>query len=490
MDHLIKILLLEHDENDIGLILHELKKSNINFVSEVVSARNEYENALGTFIPNIILSDYSLPSFDGITAFEIKEKINPEIPFIIISGIVGEEKAVEMIKQGITDYVLKDKLFTLSGKITRALKESQQKYKRNIAEKELKESQKRLAEAQMIARIGNWAVDLVTGFEYWSDEVYNIMGLEPNELKPSLKNFLSFIHPDQRFEVKEKIDQATKKQSAFSYSTTIIRKDGSVAYIYSNGKYIFDPQGKAIRLIGILQDVTETKKMEEELKAANKELETFIYRASHDLRGPLSSIIGLTNVSKSEIRDAASKKYFEMVEASAQKLDATLISLVQSMTMRDMTIKLEEINFNELVRDILSQLKYHDGFSNIEIVLNNNFHDKYQSNKLVLSSIFQNLIQNAIKYQNYHNGLAYLHITINKKSQGLEIIFEDNGIGVDDHLQDKIFDMYFRGTSSASGSGLGLYIVKIGIEKLNGTIRFKSTKGEGTRFTIYLRDPD
>jgi signal transduction histidine kinase len=204
------------------------------------------------------------------------------------------------------------------------------------------------------------------------------------------------------------------------------------------------------------------------------------------LRGPLTSIIGLTTVSKSEITDKLALKYLAMIESSAQKLDATLVSLVQSMTLRDMVVNFKEISFDDLVAETLSQLKFHEGFSKIKIEVNNTVHDSFKSNKLILSSVFQNMIQNSIKYQNYHNGPSTLHINICKKDGGVEIIFKDNGIGIDDFLQDKIFDMYFRGTTSVSGSGLGLYIVKIGIEKLKGTIRLESVKNKGTTFTIFL----
>jgi two-component system sensor histidine kinase UhpB len=486
MNTRIKILILEHDANDIGLLLHELKKAEMNFIHKVADDKENIEKYLEEFVPDIVLSDYAFPAFNAMEAYELKKRISPEIPFILVSGAVGEENAVELIKQGVTDYVIKDKLFTLPGKIGRALKEVKSGREKKVTEKELREIEKRLAEAQSIAHIGNWEVELDSGTHYWSDEIYSILGLNPGELEPSQQNFLFMIHPDQRKEVKEILDNAEEKLKPFSYSTRILYKNGTVRYVYSHGKYVFDKSGKPIRQIGILQDVTETKKMEEELKILNKELETFIYRASHDLRGPLSSIIGLTNVSKAEIRDEASKKYFRMVEASAQKLDATLISLVQSMTMRDMIVNMEEIDFDELIRETLAQLKYHEGFSKIEITVKNTVDEVFRSNRLILTSIFQNLIQNAVKYQNYHINQAYLKIYISRKSNGVEIIFDDNGIGVDDHLQGKIFDMYFRGTSSISGSGLGLYIVKIGIEKLKGNIHFKSVKGSGTRFTVFL----
>lgn len=484
-DH-IKILILEDDPNDLGLILNELKKAKFNFSHEAVSSKHGFVNALNVFAPNAILSDYNLPSFDAVQAFEEKERNAPLIPFIIISGFIGEENAIELIKRGVTDYVIKDKLYSLPAKLERALKESEEKRGKKIAEAQLEESRKRLAEAQEIAKIGNWERDLINHESYWCDEVFNILGLKPGEVIPSREIFLSFIHPAHRTEVEKLILDAEKSSSDFSHTSRILRKDGSVRNVYFNGKCVINEQGTLLRQIGILQDITETKKMEEDLKAMNKELETFIYRASHDLRGPLSSIIGLTNISKNDVIDETGRKYLQMIESSALKLDATLVSLVQSMTMRDMVISLEEVDLNEIINGILLQLKYHDGFSHININTENHLRQHLHSNKLLLTSIFQNLIQNAIKYQDYRNEKAFLNIKIRSKERGTEIIFEDNGIGIAQNLQNKIFEMYFRGTSSISGSGLGLYIVKIGVDKLNGTITCESEKGKGTKFTIFI----
>jgi len=488
MNKKIKVLILEHDKNDIELILHELRKNVPDIKTEIVGDEKSYKSSLKNFIPDIILSDYSLPSYTGLEAFKSKQEICPETPFIIVSGNIGEENAVELIRNGVTDYTVKDKLFSLPNKIFRALKESSEKKEKYEAEKNLIKSEKRLAEAEAIAHMGSWEIDLNTSSEFWSLEIYRILGLDPSEIKPSQNNFLKFVHPEDLEIVKNKLSEAEKTFSSFSYSTRIIRKDGTIRNIYSNGKFIKNKEGKPLREIGILQDITETKKLENDLKALNKELETFIYRASHDLRGPLTSIIGLTVVSKSEVKDKLALKYLGMIEASAQKLDTTLVTLVQSMTLRDMVVSLKEVDLVELVKETLSQLNFHDGFSKIKINVNNLVHEPFKSSKLILTSVFQNLIQNSIKYQNYNNGPSYLNINISKKNGGVELVFEDNGIGIDDFLQDKIFDMYFRGTTSVSGSGLGLYIVKIGIEKLKGTIKLKSVKDKGTTFTVFLPD--
>jgi len=134
----LRILILEDNLNDADLLNRELKKSGLSFTSEIVQTRKEYEFALQHFNPDLILSDYSLPSFDAVTAFRIKQNKFPLIPFIIVSGIIGEENAVELIKNGVTDYTPKDKLFSLSSKINRALKDSEQWKEKQSNDEKLK----------------------------------------------------------------------------------------------------------------------------------------------------------------------------------------------------------------------------------------------------------------------------------------------------------------------------------------------------------------
>ena len=127
MEKILKILFVEDSPVDNDLINLELRRSKLVYTSEMVETREAFENALENFKPDIILSDYSLPSFDGLSAFHIKQKKYPDIPFIIVSGSIGEENAVELIKNGVVDYALKDKLFTLCHKISRALEDAEKK---------------------------------------------------------------------------------------------------------------------------------------------------------------------------------------------------------------------------------------------------------------------------------------------------------------------------------------------------------------------------
>jgi DNA-binding NtrC family response regulator len=134
----IKILIVEDNQSDADLLLRELKKNRLSFVSKIVQTREGFEHELQNFKPHLILSDYSLPSFDGVTAFSITQKKSPDTPFIMISGTIGEERSVELIKNGVTDYVLKDKLFALTPKISRALKDAEEKKAKKITDEEIK----------------------------------------------------------------------------------------------------------------------------------------------------------------------------------------------------------------------------------------------------------------------------------------------------------------------------------------------------------------
>src|ERR1044072_1320095 len=146
----IKLLILEHDESDLELLLYQLKKGALDFIPTIVETKDEFRAALTESKFDIILSDYSLPGFDGVSAFNIKQEVCPDVPFIIVSGTIGEENAVELIKNGVTDYAIKDKLFTVIPKIKRAIKEANERREKVIAEEKRRKSGRQLTEAKKI----------------------------------------------------------------------------------------------------------------------------------------------------------------------------------------------------------------------------------------------------------------------------------------------------------------------------------------------------
>ncbi len=146
----LHILILEDNDYDIDLLLREFKKNELQFVARIAKNRKSFELGLTDPCPDIILSDYTLPAYDGWSAYALKQEICPDVPFIVVSGTLGEEKAVEMIKEGITDYALKSNLFTITPKILRALHEVEELREKRIINEELIHQNERLREIALL----------------------------------------------------------------------------------------------------------------------------------------------------------------------------------------------------------------------------------------------------------------------------------------------------------------------------------------------------
>ena len=230
----------------------------------------------------------------------------------------------------------------------------------------------------------------------------------------------------------------------------------------------------------------EKEKTTQQLIAKNKELYTFIYKATHDLRGPLCSIIGLTNIAEKEEKKDKLHDYINKISDSAHKLDAILLSFIETMSIKDSNVLSKKIDFKNLLNVIFKRLEFINGFKRINFQINISNSNIFYSDDRLLSSVLQNIIENAIKYQNTSINNPFVAISISNISSAIRIEIADNGVGIDTEAQDKVFDMFYRGNLDAKGSGLGLYLVKNGVEKLGGTIELKSEIKNGTTFTILI----
>lgn len=221
-----------------------------------------------------------------------------------------------------------------------------------------------------------------------------------------------------------------------------------------------------------------------ELEEANERLETFVYKASHDIKGPLKSIIGLTVVGQKDVQDENAKNYFDHILKSTRKLDNLLMDLLQITKVRKTTLQLEKINFNEMVASVLSSFENFPGYEKMKISIEIKENVPFYSDKKLLHSIIQNLIENPIKYLDTKKSPNILDIKISVTKKMTELIFTDNGVGISKESQKYIFDMFFKANENANGTGLGLYIVKTTVEKLQGSILLESEPGKGSTFTI------
>lgn len=312
---------------------------------------------------------------------------------------------------------------------------------------------------------------------YANDAFCRLLGYEFEEIKKRNASDL-FLFPKHKAEILKVIEER-KLNKISSYEVPMMTKKKETIWVMISGSPYYDQDGNIIGSIGVHTNITG-------LKSMNKELETFIYKASHDLRGPLASIIGLVSVSKLEGNNDNSEKYLDMIETASKKLDGTLTDLVKAMQFKEALQFSDKVYFDKMVADILNRFFYYPSFSTLQVSVDVVAEGPFITNRLIMETILQNLIENSIKYQNPEAKQPILKINILQKSDMAEITIEDNGIGIEEAAQAKIFDMYFRATNSAKGTGLGLYLVKNGIDKLKGKIELYSKPGEKTIFKVSL----
>lgn len=360
----LKILLLEDNPDDAGLVQHVLRKNGILFTFECVDTRDEFDQAIHRFRPDVILSDHGLPGFNSNEALKMAMKIRPSTPFILVTGTVNDEYAISCIRQGADDYILKSNLSRLPTAITGAIR------KRRL------ERMKR--EARHTLRIQNDA-----------------------------------------------------------------------------------------------------------LSKANQELDNFVYSVSHNLRGPLATLMGLLNVAKVEDRNQHLKPIHGMMEMSMKKLDDTLREILEYSWNARGELHFIDINWSELINGCLKKLEYLEGSADIKTDIRLDTTYPFSSDWRRIQVIFTNLLSNAIIYRD-NSRKPVINIDVVTKPDSAVISIRDNGMGVREEVLKKITKMFYRGSEKSQGAGLGLYIVKEIVARLNGELRIDSTYSEGTTVELTL----
>lgn len=228
----------------------------------------------------------------------------------------------------------------------------------------------------------------------------------------------------------------------------------------------------------------------EELEKANKELDRFVYSASHDMRAPLSSLLGLIEIVRLTNKDEELNEYFGLMKKRILTMEGFIKEITDYSRNSRTEVNLEEIKLIGLVREVINSIEFISLSASIEsrVDIPEDFVVRSDSSRLKV--VLTNVISNCIKYHNAKTSNKWYSIRAREEGEFYVVEVEDNGIGIPDEYQEKIYDMFFRATESSEGSGLGLYIVKETIEKLNGTIQCASKLGLGTTFTIAFPKQD
>jgi DNA-binding NtrC family response regulator len=261
----LRILSLEDDPNDAELIQELLQSEDIACELSRVDSQTAFLASLEQGNIDLILADYTLPAFDGLSALKLALRVRPEVPFIFVSGTLGEEVAIEALKLGATDYVLKTRLSRLVPSVVRALRGATEIAERKRAEKALRRSEAFLAEAQRLSRTGSFGWNLLAAEQAWSDETYRIFEFDPRTT-PTIEQVLERTHPEDRAIVRQAMDHASSGGSSFDIEHRLVMDSGAVKHVRVVARLLPSDDPAEVFFVGAVTDITDARQAEKALR--------------------------------------------------------------------------------------------------------------------------------------------------------------------------------------------------------------------------------
>ncbi len=489
----IRILIIEDSETDKELLLRELRRGGYNAEYLCVETEEAMHSALDKCEWDIIISDYSLPQFDGLSALKIAIKRNPDIPFILVSGTIGEELAVQAMKQGASDYLMKGNLKRLIPAIERELKDAQIRVQRKKTKAALKESEIRFRVLAESAPVGIFTTDNKGMTNYVNPRWTEISKLSFNEAMGN--GWLKAVHPEDRDKLNSNWEQTALEHSSSKAEYRFVHPDGNVAWVIGNAVTQQDKNGNVLGYIGTITDISERKKMEAALIIEKEKAEesdrlktAFLQNISHEIRTPLNSIVGFSRIiADADLSPEACENYATIIENSSNQLMSIIADIIQIATIEAGQEKIQEneINVNEVCTLIYDQFSADARIQNISFICNPGLEEVaayVMSDGSKLAQVLNNLIRNALKFtKNGTVSFGYQLI-----GSDLQFCIEDTGIGIAPEMQTEIFKRFrqveISPTRNFGGSGLGLAISKSNVELLGGRIWVESEIEKGAKF--------
>lgn len=363
----------------------------------------------------------------------------------------------------------------------------------STASEALKRSEERYAMALQGTRAGiyEWHVpeDRVDVSVHWR----SLLGYSPSELtRMSLEAFLKMVHPDDLARTSSEIQYVLKNQIPYQNEVRLRMKDGSYRWFQDSGIGKSDAQGNLHVVIGSIIDIHERKVAEEKvlqqnelLAKANKELDHFVYSVSHDLRAPLSSILGLTSIYPMSKTQSEKDEVVKMIGDRANVLDEFIREVLDYSRNSRLDLKLQPVLVWQLVDEILAGLAHMEGYRSIDIRVEIPSDLTVVTDPERLKVILSNLMTNAIHYRDAGKS-SFLAIRAHRSEKGWSMEVEDNGIGIKSEHLPRVFDMFYKAHDTSQGSGLGLYIANEAASRLKGRLEVSSVYAQGTTFRLLV----
>lgn len=380
----------------------------------------------------------------------------------------------------------------VNGKVVMAKGTMQDISDKKEAEREVREYGERLRLATEAAGIGIWEWDLQQDKFVWDQQMRALYEIPENQEEISFADYQKSVHPEDQLRMEEKM-QDLLKSGRSEWEFRILSSSLEVKWIKSYGKVWYSEDEQLKRVIGLNWDISPLKKTQEilrknneELVKINEELDHFVYSTSHNLRAPLTSILGIVNLIRNYSNPDEYLTYIDLIESSVRKLDETIQEINNYSKNTRTEVTPESVCFEELIQNVIESLSFLEnaGKINISYIIPAGF--VFISDSSRLKMILNNILSNAIKYYNPIQEDPFIHVVLRPEKEGVSIKIKDNGLGIAKEYHEKIFNMFFRASTKSSGSGLGLYIVKEAVLKLSGKIQLESVPGEGSEFRIFL----
>jgi len=343
---------------------------------------------------------------------------------------------------------------------------------------------------RILETIGESLSDIMIAFDnsyminYMNDKALQTLKYNREDL---LGCHISELFPKSQQETVQVLQQEALENRPVQERRTCLRVKGRKQLPVSASLALLISGNYESGFIMIAKDNQHLIQVTEALKQKNKELETLIYKISHDLKGPLASINGIFQLMDLQNNTAEDQQnYLDLIRKSTKKLENKVVGLLElGLSERD-NLQFKPLSIKEKIEEIISEFDQFPGREEVFFHITATDGLMVDTEEQLFHSIMQNLIENSIKYRKVNTDDSVTKISARKYKDGIKIKVKDNGLGMDRDLQNRVFDMFYRGHNHTEGSGLGMFIVKTHVEKLGGEIGIKSSPQLGTEVWLYL----
>jgi signal transduction histidine kinase/DNA-binding response OmpR family regulator len=485
MRSILRILFIEDVQRDAELECSEIEKNNIVFERLIVSNKKDFIDSLESFNPDIIISDYSLPQFNGMTALQIRNNYAPSTPFILVTGSLNEEVAVEFMKAGADDYILKGNLSRLGPAVINSINKIKLLKKIKTAEGKLLESYSLNESLIKTIPFGMNIVNSEGTIMFQSDIFTRLFG----------EGAIGTKCWDLICDDKKQCRECPLKTGITLDKSDVHEAEG----VLGNRTFEISHAGMLYKgekaILEIFLDITDRKLAEEELVKAKETAEeseklktAFLNNISHEIRTPMNAIIGFSALLCEPDNDpVARQSYIEIIMQSSNHLLEIISDIVDISNIDANLVKPieKEVNIKNSVKMLYDQFLPRAFEKNIKLIIDSGLEDRdalILTDNTKVTQILTNLVSNALKFTDEGS----ITIRYNRSDDLLEFQVEDTGIGILPVYYQKIFDRFFQVQDSVSriyeGTGLGLSISKANVELIGGKIWLTSEHGKGTTF--------